>query len=683
MYSSSSAASSASEMAQTPEGQDGTAERKRPETAPEPSASRPKKVPNPPSSRFNGRRSDLNSPTPPTPEASNLNSNEMPTEGMQQHPKPSMYANPSPFDSKSWVTAMFGSLSTSRAKQSRSKVPRWAIPGSVNPSLRRDKPIAVESQPYTTAADREYICAPLDEQRAYIRFQALLQETYDSVPYNLDMGLFNTLVSYSRRGITTGKQELDQIMKRLLAEFPSVGVENASNSNADDGPRAANSFTFPDSPNLFATTSNKSRSDENINTNFSPEGWRGTFTGEPDYFAPSNGTANSRSPSGRRPVSSRTTSSQRRAATFDVPNPSSASNAEAPQRTWGSDGQPKEVPPINHAAPSPSFNPTDWQQKFQDPSWTMPPPPPNPPSPVKAGTSAAGSRKPSKNLRTKKGQTFQSHVEGVTVEVDGEDGKHDSPKAEDFDAMDIDDTPPAQRTTNQAQNTTTQAEKEARLYSVPPSAWRQQQEAAPQPIRHRATSSASRRAQRASSNAGTKLNTNLDDLRNVEPLSRPANSAPSGGFANISSLGDDLPFQSASAKSIPPETLQKLDVPKCPSAPVLPQRWSKLTWHMYAEHFQDYLKRQHEFNKNLLSYFAVRVQSDEELLSKGSRSWLEASGTTTEGIGFDAYASDVRRDEQMRTAWEVGCERHSKAVREFGASRERVRELAERGGLPE
>lgn len=304
------------------------------------------------------------------------------------------------------------------------------------------------------------------------------------------------------------------------------------------------------------------------------------------------------------------------------------------------------------------------------------------------GASAPGSRRPSRTLRAKKGQTFQSHVDGVTVEVENDDGKHDSgvPNAEDFDAMDIDDTPPAQRRAEHTQDGAQFADKEARLYSVPPSAWRQEQEQAQRPARHRATSSASRRAQRASagSASGSKLNTNLDDLRNVEPISRTANpNLGGGGMNNMSSLGDDLPFQSASAKSIPPETLQKLDLPNVPTVPELPRRWSKLTWHMYAEHFADYLKRQHEFNKKMLSYFAVRLQSDEQLISTGNKAWLESSGVTQDGIGFDAYARDVRRDEEMRAAWDIGCERHRKAVREFGESRDRVKNLAQAGSLPE
>lgn len=248
--------------------------------------------------------------------------------------------------------------------------------------------------------------------------------------------------------------------------------------------------------------------------------------------------------------------------------------------------------------------------------------------------------------------------------------------------MEIDDTPPAQRKTDQAQQAE-QNQKEARLYSVPPSAWRQQQEQFQQPRPHRKTSSASRRAQRASASSatGAKLNTNLDDLRNVEPISRTAGPTAGGGF-NMSSMGEDLPFQSASANAVPVETLQKLDVPKVPVAPELPHRWTKLSWHHYSEDFADYLQRQHEFNKNMLSYFAVRLQSDEQLITTGStKAWLEASGVTQNGIGFDAYANDVQRDAEMRMTWNIGSDNHRQAVKQFGESRERVKSLAQKGTL--
>lgn len=152
----------------------------------------------------------------------------------------------------------------------------------------------------------------------------------------------------------------------------------------------------------------------------------------------------------------------------------------------------------------------------------------------------------------------------------------------------------------------------------------------------------------------------------------------------MASMSEGLPFQSAPANSVPAETLKKLDIPTVPTSPERPGRWSKLSWHMYAEHFADYLKREHEFNKQMLSYFAVRLQSDERLITgSSSKAWLEASGVTQDGIGFDAYANDVEQDAAMRVAWDIGCERHQKAVKEFGQSREQVTRLARDGILPE
>lgn len=321
MYESSSAASSSSDMGQTPNNHDSATNRQQTGSgADQPHRTRPIKTPTAPSSRYNGSRSGPSSPMPPPPGTTNVNGNAAPSGSAQQGPKPSMYANPSPFDQKAWITATFGSLSTSRAKQSRFKLPSWAIPGSVDPSLKRDKPAPVESVPYTTAADRVYICATADERNAYIRFIALLQEAFDHVPYCLDMTLFNTIIALARHGISSGKPELDRVVTQLFTEFPSVGISECATNNDihADQARPSHSFTFPNSADLFTTSAQKSRSAEHINTTFSPDDWHGTFTGQPDYFAgPPDGVPKSRSPT-KRPVSSRAASSQRRAATMEV-----------------------------------------------------------------------------------------------------------------------------------------------------------------------------------------------------------------------------------------------------------------------------------------------------------------------------------------------------------------------------
>jgi hypothetical protein len=48
-----------------------------------------------------------------------------------------------------------------------------------------------------------------------------------------------------------------------------------------------------------------------------------------------------------------------------------------------------------------------------------------------------------------------------------------------------------------------------------------------------------------------------------------------------------------------------------------------------------------------------------------------------------SYAQAVKEDERVREHWNVGCERHGEAIKEFEAVRERVRVVSEGVGLPE
>ena len=48
-----------------------------------------------------------------------------------------------------------------------------------------------------------------------------------------------------------------------------------------------------------------------------------------------------------------------------------------------------------------------------------------------------------------------------------------------------------------------------------------------------------------------------------------------------------------------------------------------------------------------------------------------------------SYAQGVKEDERVREHWNVGCERHGEAIKEFEAVRERVRSLTLGAVLPE
>lgn len=691
----------------------------RPGTAPNtaPLFERPKKIPTPPSSRFPGPRNGPTSP-PPVPRMPRMNGyatdgaqsdNEQP--GMQQKFKSNMYAKTSPFSSRKWMQRMFGSYSTSRARRAGSTVPNWAIPSSLNPSLRCDKqkPVVDSKMPanqsYVTAADDLFTSATEGEQQAYFRFQSELAKEYLFVPANTDMEVFLKLATIARNGTSSGDQVLDRLLGHVLLEFPTVGYPLSYN-NTDERPRA-NSFEFKLDDDAFTpTNAAKSRSEENINTQFSPDGWHGQFTGAPSgYFAPPPPTGKKPPSPSRRTTSSRSGREQARSATFDVHTPTSAPQDAVPQRRWGSDGLPREMQPQAEAGGTP-FSQDEWKQTFSDGSWTsLAPQAARQTSPIRSGASG-GARKQSQGRRpsraSNRGTTTakpqQPNVvhedDDETVDVGNATGiaENGTTFVDDGDAMDIDNTPPAGHQTPQATEASTLAsEQGARLYSVEPSPWRQQQEEKQVNGSHRKTSSASRRAQRASADAsdGTKLNTSLDDLRNVAPI---AKSADGGGLQSLSDIGSTLPFQSQAATTLPSHISvpQSFDIPKIPAPPLEPQRLTKASWHTYAEDFGAYLKHWHIYNDTMLQHFLSRERIAEWRFMNGT-AWLEATGDTIGGTGpsgmlqgpsgFGSYLANVREDERTREGWNLGCEKYTEAVKGFEKVRERVRQLVVGGTL--
>ena len=248
--------------------------------------------------------------------------------------------------------------------------------------------------------------------------------------------------------------------------------------------------------------------------------------------------------------------------------------------------------------------------------------------------------------------------------------------ADEGDAMDIDSTPPAQQQQQDhgGTSTDTAGTKEPRMYSVPPSTWRQQQQQ---------TNGHPRHAHRGSVGSGeAKLNTNLHDLANVEPIARSADGLKS--FADMSST---LPFDSQAAGSLPTHPLEphKLRMPSVPKAPEPPPKLTKQSWHAFSETFGAYLQAYHAFNKTMLAHFEAR-ESQAQARMAGGFAWLEATGDTSGVLtagpsGYGGYMQGVKEDEQVRETWSLGCERHADACKAFEKTRERVKKLVAGGGL--
>ena len=533
----------------------------------------------------------------------------------------------------------------------------------MNPFLR------VKQTTFVTAADELFVNATTEEQTAYLGFQAELQKKFNDIPDNFDMEVFLKLASTARQGSSCGNLRVDELLNQVLSEFPTVGYP--SNNHADEN-IFENSFNYSHDPNKPHSTNAKSRSEENINMQFSSEPV--TAFGASTYdFAPPPPTGRKVSPTRR---TTRTAKEQPRAATMDVPTSPPAN--EYPQRPWGSDGRPKDIP-LN-GAPAASVGQNHWESNpFSFPPQT----PQQPGSPNKSGA-AGRPRKQSQGRRTSKAvnrdatpakSAQQPHLvdEDDTVEVQGMDGapEHGAPVMDEPEPMDIDNTPPAQSGAGAQPS-----QDQARLYNVPRSR-RQEQE---QKQRSRKTSNASRKPVPASAHASSSLKTNLDDLRNVEPISKSADAA--GGPYNFGDLTASLPIQSQAASKI--LRANKLSMPTVPKAPAEPTKLTKASWPLYVQNFGAYVTAFHDFNKKMIEHFAAREQLN-DLNFKDAPRWLEAAGDTSgllgTPIGFGTYLTFVEQDEQVREHWNVGCDLHAEAMRGFGRVRERVRKLVEGGGL--
>ncbi|KXT16248.1 hypothetical protein AC579_6942 [Pseudocercospora musae] len=435
---------------------------------------------------------------------------------------------------------------------------------------------------------------------------------------------------------------------------------------------APNIFTVPVDHETFQPTRGKSRSVEEINTNFSPEPFAGRFQGSGDYFAPS--------PNGRRPSPSLRSGSSRaqRANTTDSTPASKPSSPMPPPPFVREPNEQRSRPPSMYGTPvDGKFNPDHWSEALKDAhSWAVPGPPPNPPlskAPSSKGSRPSSKSQPGPTLGTDKSPHVVDDNDDV-VEVDRNGHPVASGgAADDGDAMDI-DTPP--RPTDAAEQAAplSSSANEPRLYSVPPSQWRQEQ--AQSYSHNRQTSSSSRRAQRKSGQSD--LKTNLDSLRHTIPLE-----GGKDGLNELADLSSSLPYASKASSTLPTEgdDPPEVKLPQYPKAPSGPTKLTKASWTEYAQKFANYLLGHHMWNRSMLEHFNRREPQAEACMSHGT-DWLSASGDTVNGApGFGEYCKAVKQDQKWRTAWQVGCDKHLQNVNDFEQMRSRVKQSAENGIL--
>ncbi|KAK0262155.1 hypothetical protein LTS09_003580 [Friedmanniomyces endolithicus] len=609
----------------------------RPGTAPQshtPSG-RPKKIPTPPSRHYQSN-----------------DGADHETPGMQQKgSSKNMYVDDSDFSdplhetfknfkSEEWRTRMFGTLPTYGAGLGNQRqsvpIPQWAFPSSVMPGSQRDSKGVKACGTSSDSSDET-------AQRNNARSAGVTGET--PAP-NWKSALFFV------------QQELE---KRY--------------GDVDEG-LDMDVFTFPFNQDQFAHAS-KSRSEEQINTKFTPEGWNGQFTASGDYFAPPQPSTSTPGRKAVSPGKRQRSSGLRQSSASHGPSNLSVNGTTDAHGT--ANGAPGEV----------KFSKEQWEKTFQDASWSWPPPPPPnvPASLAGKGASRAPGRKASKAAA--RSAASSSHEQPHFVDEDAQAdavGPGTGTDEADDDKMDIDSTPPAQHQDQvpAADSTPTQQHhgegnaKEARVYAVPPSAWRQQQTQTNGHAHHRSTSS--RESENGTSNGH--FQTNLDDLANVEPLAPKSTNA--AGLNSLSDVHSTLPFPSRASTTLPsrddPKQTPQIQMPSLPKAPEPPTKLTKQSWHAFAAAFGAYLQAFHAFNTTMLQHFGSRERGAQDLMGAGM-GWLEAAGDSADSVGFGGYLKGVREDERVRELWQVGCERHAEAVKGFEGVRERVRRVGAAGGL--
>ncbi|OQO10076.1 hypothetical protein B0A48_04432 [Cryoendolithus antarcticus] len=511
------------------------------------------------------------------------------------------------------------------------------------------------------------------EQRGYFYLRDNLRIAYGALPENLDLDAFRKLASTAKVGILSSNPVIDSAMRDILPLLTPADALKIAQYADDLSSRGR--FSFPvDHATFQPTTNGKSRSEENINTKFSSEGWDGTFSGTADYFAAPRGTGSRKgsplSRNGQKP-STRAATAQYPSApgvatstTMPPPPRPTVSAADIPRsENDGSKGQVK-------------FSAEEWQKTFSDSSWSWPPPPPKPQTGAPDGSSK--SKRP--NRKSSRGSArggFASNGESQPTsagEASNGNGATDPPTfhMEEPEPMEIDnDGSPAT-----AAPTSASQPREPRLVSVPVPAWRERA--------HPAQTNGHRRNVSSGTHNPT-IKTSLDDLARVAPFNSTASSAP---LTDLNHLAASLPFPSQASTTLPtnPQNPQTLKTPVVPMPPKAPTRLSKATWHQYSANFAVYLRAWHSFNNAMLSHFAARELQNQARM-KGGMAWLEASGDVVgsgQGAGgWGEFSKGVREDRVVREVWNVGVERFGEAVGGFEECREKVRKIGGLGMLAE
>ncbi|KAG9671086.1 hypothetical protein KCU99_g7948, partial [Aureobasidium melanogenum] len=588
------------------------------------SFTRPKKTPNPPSRQF---RNGVPYKAPGEAGASS-NSGPDAAASAGEKDKPTMYAHhfstPPSTKQEKMPSPVYPFGRTYQHNKSPDSIPRWAVPSSVPPVKRSH-----------SAAQRAWIDLTDNEPSGKVEKS---QPTFHERPPD---------VSKSDDPIDLTADDIPEpqspYKKTCFTIDDATGLYRLNNRSChqSDADFFCNRFTIPINADTFRPNMAKSRSEDSINTSFVPEQWAGDFTSN-NVFAAAQATNGSKSATPSR-KSSRAFRQQSRANTFH----------ETSTQSNPTESTPAQDTTVPSPTPAPAkYSPEEWAKHFQDASWAFDPNSLRTSSPAKP-ESKTNSRSNSAAVRRGSRVANKIPVNTPKPATVADEAEENVPRTQSPDEMDVDDAPPASETAAPQPSTT----HEPRIYPVDTTQLRQNDT-------------------EANKRESGGFNVKLDDL------SAAVDPQPSQGLDGLADISSTLPFTSKASTSIPTFTPQTLVLPPLPRAPSTPTKLTRASWSTYCTTFSIYLDKFHKYNTVVVKHFSSRQDLAAKVVKAGIRA-LEAVGEASTGEGFMSYAQAVKEDDRVREYWNVGCEKHAEAVREFEAVRERVRVLSEGAGLPD
>lgn len=422
-----------------------------------------------------------------------------------------------------------------------------------------------------------------------------------------------------------------------FSKFDILTQAADANTNTSDSFNLQNDHAASSAPRKVQST-------ENINTNFSPSGWHGKFSGDAeDYLGPSR---NGSTPRGR-------LSPPKGRSRPQTPLKERPKVAVATENLQPNGGRPIPPPPPFAPVPTKSpggtkFSKDQWDQTFKEPSWAFPPPPP-----IQSPRVGNGKRaKPLRKMSTVNKRPTVPRPAFVSSAVSGEDEGDASNEASSVlgsegssgNAMDIDPdlTPPSAPT--------------------PQTATKPQAQTYTDPITHIIRSAVPPLPSRADRNTGgADSSLNLGDLKKTAPFV-----ASNSGLKDLNELKTTLPFPSA-ASAIPLQSSapQQLSLPHPPKAPAIPATVTQSSWDLYLTYIRAYMAEWNLFNHKMLNHFGTRQTEVETKLGK---EWIGSVGDE----GYARYMKGVEEDFRVREHWDVSWEKHRECMKGLGRVREKA-----------